>query len=206
MDVGLSKVVSGLPAFLGVCVGIRTYENRWPFFAIIMFALAVAVMFLLIGRSIIHRHPLRARWLIEFWIVSAICMVAFATSAALWAALSPLSPLLADVAGQERDTISATFIGAVTAYFAFAWTKEIGEARGFFWPSTQFKSALEAAGSRLPVKLPMDSSTTDAVFNNHIQGEGVEGWSFKARGVRARIVAQWIRDAKPYAPLERGTD
>lgn len=202
MSFGLGSAVSGIPAFVGGLLGIRIFTSGAGWFFATLLMIALAALSATIGSNMLSTQPRLGRWLIEVWIFAAVGVTALATTLIIHVALEQLPSWLIGSAPLDKATlkeVSSTLLGAVSAIVALAWTKDIGDAKGFFWPSTQFKSGMAAAYKRLPRK-PAGNGTPDevrvynAIFDDHIMGEkGEVGWSLSARGLRAEIVAGYLR-------------
>ncbi|WP_395017495.1 hypothetical protein [Dongia sp.] len=189
MDFGLGSAIKGLPALLGVILGIRMYTGGLLPAQLCIGIAGGAVVSMLAGRGIMHRWPSIGRWLIEIWILAAVAMIAVATLAVLWLSNTSLIPVLGSRDPEADKTIASTFVGAVTAYMALLWTKDIGDGTGAFWPSTQFKRGMADAFKLMPNKPVGGSQLSEAMFEDVVEGYGDLGWGFRARGVRAKLLA-----------------
>lgn len=186
----LPNTLVGLPALLGVLLGLAIYVNGETYIPIAAGLLVLPLCLTAIGHISMHRQPKLARWLIESCIFSAAAAVAFGTAIVAWVSLeSPLLKILDLEAftSDEQKTLSGVFIGAVTSFLALVWMKDIGEGKGFFWPSTQFQSAIGAAYRRLKPEPGGTSTVYQASFEPAIDGHGMQGWGFGARAIRAAV-------------------
>jgi hypothetical protein len=89
------------------------------------------------------------------------------------------------------------FVTAFGAFLAAAVTKDIGEGKGYFSPATRMKAALRATaeGWRISGRVPAGGTAEyDALFNDYVRAKGdgraFEGWGFRARHARARILSR----------------
>ena len=187
--------VTGIPALLGVLLGIKLFAGGADWFFATLLMIALAALCCTIGSRLLASNARLGRWLIEVWILSAIGVTALATALIIRLGLDPPIGWLGDPGRLGADAvkqISSTLLGAVSAFVALAWTKDIGDAKGFFWPSTMFKAGLGAAYERLATRPPGGSKTFEAFFEDTVDGEGNLGWDFAGRRRRTEIVADWI--------------
>src|SRR3954463_7741363 len=103
------NTVKGLPALLGVVLGIYLFGGGrdWILGCIIAFGVVTIVMG--IGTWLMQRRPEFARWLIEAWIMSAVCIVGLATCLVMHVSTMPLDWLPGTGHSKDIDTaISGT--------------------------------------------------------------------------------------------------
>lgn len=194
----LRTALGALPPLLGVMLGIRAFTGGLFWIAIGGGLVLLPLLSLEIGRRLMHRKPVMARWFIEIWVLSAIGVLALATAFGLWLGLAPLPGLLGVPAGDEATkAVTGAFAGAVATYVAVIWTKDILESKGLFSPATQFRAAMSRAHKHLSTKPTPASPTYEAVFEDTVAGEGRIDWDFSARGRRAEILAAFIGSAPP---------
>jgi hypothetical protein len=144
-----------------------------------------------VGKASLHRSPQTGAWLIEIWFLAAIGVAALVTSSIVWIGVA--SPaFFGNPSDPETKVISAAFVGAVTAYVALVWTKDISEAKGYFWPSTQFKDGMKQAYERLARKPKEGDPVYEAMFEDSVAGHGALGWDFSARKTRAKILSDFL--------------
>ena len=190
-----SSAITGLPALIGVVLGVKLYADGWGFAPYIVAPLVVAFLALGIGRAAMPRAP-RIGWLlIELWILSAVAVTSLATALIMWVTLDASLTRLIDVSKFNADklkTLSGAFVAAVSTYVALVWTKDIGDAKGFFWPSTQFKSAIGKAFESLDPEPAGTTEVFQAAYQDVVQGHGNLGWSLPARRTRAGILADYL--------------
>jgi len=190
-----SNIVAGLPALIGVILGLRLATEGFPFLFYVGVLFGIAFLALHLGYGLMSRFPRFAGSSIEIWIFSAIAVTAFATATVILISFRGALDCvvgLKQLSGEQAKTVSTALIGAVTTYVALAWTKDIGDAKGYFWPSTHFKKAMETAYGELVTKPGNDTQTYEAMFLDTVRGHGPIGWDFKARRIRSGILADFI--------------
>lgn len=187
----LGNFGQGLPAFLGVVLGIQlcTGGPMWTVSCVAVLGLAIVLLF--VGRSVSKKHPVTGSWIIEAWIISPVCITALLTALIVWLSAN-WPPVFGSSKNPEvQKALASALIGAVTAYAALVWTKDISDGTGLFWPSTQFKAAMKGALDR--AKEPSDAEH-EAIFSETVDGPPkIVGWGFNARRRRARIVDDYVR-------------
>lgn len=199
----VSHAIVGLPALIGVFMGLKLYlQGRGFAVGVPIALLVIAFSSRTLGLAIVNKYTKVARWALEIWILAAIAVTAFATALVMWISLDfPLKYILdtSVVPTDQVKTISGSFIGAITTYTALVWTKDIGDAQGMFWPSTQFKNAMNVAYQNLPAAQKPDgaSVTYQAMYQDTVAGHGNIGWNFEARGIRANIVSNYVANLNP---------
>jgi hypothetical protein len=150
-----------------------------------------------------HRTPRIGRWLIEFWIFAAIGVTAAATALVTWLTLNASLDFLVDTSRMgtpQLEKMKTAFVTALTTYIALVWTKDIGDAKGFFWPSTAFKAAMATAYSKLRAKPAGASKEYEAMFMDTVTGFGPIGWGVTARGQRAAVLSAFVSPPAPPLP------
>jgi hypothetical protein len=185
----------GLPALLGVVVGVRLYTGglQWLLGAALVFG--VFWVLLGVGRLMVISHPRTGAWIIEVWIVSAVLVTAFMTDLILWLTLMDWFPsVLGEPTGKPLEKLSATLVGAVATFTALVWTKDIADAKGYFWPSTQFRYGLEALYKKLAVKPKPNTIPSNAIYMDVVADTDITGWSFADRRARAKIIAAYMKN------------
>jgi hypothetical protein len=189
----LGNAAKGLPALVGILSGIVLYwlgmRALWqPFLAI-----ALGYLFLFIGRFSLGKAPLLGWLFIELWVIASIGVLAL--GAALVLHLTIILPRVISSQGEEGKTIAGALVGAVTAYLAILWTKDIQEANGPFWPGTQYKNAIGAAFAAPEVAPKGATLQWEAIYLDRLQN-GVTGWGFSARFQRSLIMADHLRQVR----------
>ncbi len=186
----LGRSLEGLPALFGVLLGILIFAGGvdWVFGTLLV--LAVAALCCTVGCQQLPSRPAIGRWLIEAWIVSAVGVSALATAILLWIGLQQPPAWLASLIGLQPDevkSVTAAFFGALAAFLAFAWTKDSGDAKGPFWPSTQFKAGFRKVSIVLdpPPRSGRLYEVMNSDFAHSYNGEKtIDGWGFGARSQR----------------------
>jgi hypothetical protein len=191
----VGNAIVGLPALLGVVLGLKLYVDPIPtaYYVATMMMAAFAARW--IAFATIHRVPRVARWLIELWILAAIGVTAVATAGVTWVTLNATLGFLFDTSHidvKQLEKMTTAIVTALTTYVALVWTKDIGDAKGFFWPSTAFKTAMAKAYSMLTAKPVGTTKEYEAMFMDTVTNHGNIGWGFGARGIRAKILADSI--------------
>ncbi|MDR4485711.1 MAG: hypothetical protein R3B95_21385 [Nitrospirales bacterium] len=184
----MNKLFNGLPSLIGVIAGIGIYSSK----SLLAWAIPVGIIILSygilrVGKCLVLKCPRTGMLIIESWILSAISVVSMTTAFIIW--LTVHSRTWFPVSQDEIDTVSGAFIGAVTAYFAFVWIKDINDTTGPFWPSTHFKQAL----SKFQLSELIDSKEVDAAFLDRVRNNGPNGWGIKARWGRVLILAEYLK-------------
>jgi hypothetical protein len=175
----------GLPAILGVMIGIILYPRFNVWLVVIYLAIfLLSWICLTLGERIMRLNPLVGWCLIELWICSTIPITALTTRGILY--LTIHSPSYFSIPDKETvAALSSALVGAVTAFFALLWTKDIAESDGDFSPQTKFKAAIQKSYKHLhPIN---DRKKWEAVYNDTVRG-GPSGWDLSARYQRARIL------------------
>jgi hypothetical protein len=177
-------------------LGIYLFGGGWDWILGCITAFVAVAIVMGIGTALMPRWPEVARWLIEAWILSAVCIVGLATCLVLHVSTMPLDWLPGTGRSKDIDTaISGTFVGAISTYVALVWTKDVGDATGDFFPSTRFKKAMAWAFKRLKRKPRMGGRVYEAIFRDeNVINSDAEGWEFAARGERAKILAEFLRN------------
>lgn len=197
MSAMLGNVAKGLPALLGVVGGILILVagTRWVLWALGGIGVALACRWF--GQRLIGWAPIAGFAFIELWILAAISIMALGTAGILW--LTVHSPQWFDGEPEEKkDAVSGALVGAVTAYLAILWTEDISKGEGWFWPSTQFKSALSEAYTNHPKCPAAATKEHDAIYLDRVRENGPDGWGFVARLKRAKIINTYLSKPAKY--------
>ncbi len=195
-----ANAIVGLPALIGVIFGLKLYSDFLPAAYLEAAMLIIAFVARSVAFATMADHPKLARYLIELWIVSAVAVTAAATAGVTWLTLNASVDLLfntSKIGADQLKTITAAFVTALTTYVALVWTKDIGDARGYFWPSTAFKKAMNGAYQKLNPPPGGASTVYAALYLDSIPGFGNLGWGFSARKKRAEILADYIGTLPP---------
>ena len=183
----------GLPALLGVALGIWAYTGGTCWLVGCAVGLGVTVALLKVGERWMASNPVGGAWVVELGIFAPILMTALVTALIIWLTVLGL-PLLfgKGIEEETKKTLSATLLGAVTTYTAFVWTKDIADGSGPLWPSAHFKAGLKAFQTALPAdkRAKQDSIASQALFNERVDKvtPPIVGWDFNARRARLAIV------------------
>ncbi|MBY5827120.1 hypothetical protein [Rhizobium leguminosarum] len=184
---------AGLPALIGVLLGIRTFTGGWYWVAADVALIAIAYLASAAGSSMMATWPKTGRWFIEAWILSSIGVMALATMVVLQIGLAPLPIWLGTVTGsEETKSVTGAFAGAITTYVALIWTKDIADAKGYFWPSSRFKKALNDLYDRLRPPPANETPQYQVLFDDYIVDEGLVGWDFAGRAKRSALLARFV--------------
>jgi hypothetical protein len=195
----LGNFGQGLPALLGVALGIRAYTGGLDWLGPCVAVLILAVGVVVIGRFIARNSPVVGGLIIEAWIVSPIIVTALMTAFIVWLSALGLPHIFGTEPNEEiRKSLASTLVGAVTAYAALVWTKDISDGTGIFWPSTQFKAAMAGVQRSLPEgdQAPL-GVVRQAMFSDEVQDDPkIVGWGFNARRARARKIDEYVRSKR----------
>jgi hypothetical protein len=183
--------MKGIPSLVGVLLGIILYRPVILWVLVISAITIISIIFLWRGRKVIGERPQEGRMFIEVWVLSAIAVMSLCTLGNLW--LTVNAPSLIPGEEAEVNAVSSTLVGAVTAFLAILWTKDIEQTTGPFWPSTQFKKAISAAFSTEAKKPNGDTREYEAIFEDYVRNNGPSGWDFTARHDRARILEDYLK-------------
>lgn len=183
----MNKLIDGAPSLIGVIAGVWLYsaENIFSWAVVFGVVFLVAFIFTEIGKHVTVKHPRVGMLFIEVWVLSSVCVVAFSTSLIVWLTIN--SPSLFNVPPEQLNVVTGAFIGAITTYFASAWTNDIADASGIFWPSTQLKKAFKK------FKLTGDTVEVDAAELERVRNNGPEGWGITSRWRRASILSDYVK-------------
>jgi hypothetical protein len=187
----LGNITKGLPSLLGVLWGILLYRPGFSWVLQVLTVFGISVFFLWLGRKVIGRNPIVGWILIEFWVLSAIAVVALSTLGILWLTVNAPSFLVLDES--KLDAVAGALVGAVTTFLAILWIKDIEGATGPFWPSTQFKKGISSAFSTGQITPPVDTRAWDAVYEDRVRKGGPIGWDFAARYERVLILKEYVK-------------
>jgi len=195
MSALLGSAAIGLPALLGVVLGLRLYMGGLCWVGGALLAALACGAAVWAGRAQLRRRPRLGCWLIDAAYVLAILVTALGTALVAWVVLNTPLSALGDTTGLSEDAekhLKGAFAGAVSTYVAVAWLKEIGDAKGAFWPSTHFRAGMAAAYERLNPKPASDTAAWEAIFSDTVTGHGNLGWDRAARHARAAILAAFL--------------
>lgn len=180
------NAAQGLPALIGVLWGITSYSPTLHRWWIPTLTLVGAFALMYTGKRLIGPKPVVGWLFIEGWGIAAVSIVALGTMFVLWLTLHAAD--LVQRTEEEEKAISSALIGAVTAYLAVLWVKDIQAGDGPFWAGTQFKEAVQAAFKDPPRAPAVDTREWDAVWEPRVRDNGPVGWGLTARWKRAKIL------------------
>jgi hypothetical protein len=186
---GLAGILRALPGLVGVLTGIFLYAQ--PFgklsFAAPCGVLLVLVVAFLFSYELFIIYPRVALFLLEPWVLSAVCIIALSTEVVLW--LTVTSPSWFALDKSRLDAVTGALVGSITTYLATIWTKDIQDSKGPFLPATQFQFFLAPHFSNT-YKLVGDTPVWHACNSDHVSA-GLTGWGIKSRWRRAKILSDY---------------
>lgn len=172
----------GLPSLAGVTLGAFVYgplgSEGW-----ILIALAATLggLALLVGFLAMRGSPRSARIALEGSLLVAMAIVAVVTVVTLFIT----ARLNASFAGSNAEP-AKLIVAALATWFGLVLTKELSEGKGALSVASLFKKSIQRAFKKPPPERGMLGF--DAVWLERVHDQA-EGWGMKARGVRARILA-----------------
>lgn len=187
----LGNAGQGLPPLIGVLWGIYLYSSALENWWLPVPVLVVAFLLMRFGRWLLRYSPLGGCALIELWAAGSVSIVALCTMLVLWLTVHAGDFLSGTDA--EKKAVSAALVGAVTAYLAVLWTKDIQASEGPFWSGTQLKEGLSVAFKKEDRQPEADSREWDAVWENRVRCGGPDGWGLKSRWWRCGIVGRYLK-------------
>lgn len=197
MNGAMANAATGLPALAGVILGLKISLQGMDYGIIAAGLLLASFAALFLARATVARCPRFAAAILEIWILSAVSVSAFATAIIIWLSLSNPLNWIADsniLNVEQIKTVNAVLLGAISTYFAIAFTKDIGDAKGFFWTSTQFKKLVRYGFEKMIRKPPRESAAYAAIFDDaYIEGYGPVGWDFDGRRIRVKVLSNFIK-------------
>lgn len=195
----MSRVIGnagqGLPPLIGVLWGIYLYSYALEKWWLPVPVLVGAFLVMRIGRWLLRHSPLGGCALIELWVAGSVCIVALGTMCALWLTVHAEDFLPGTDA--EKKAVSGALVGAVTAYLAVLWTKDIQASEGTFWAGTQLKEGLNAVFKEEDRTPEADSREWDAVWENRVRSDELVGWGLKSRWRRCGILERYLKNRRP---------
>lgn len=189
------NLLAGLPALVGVLLGLKLYVEGRAVAVVIVVLFGVAAVALTVAESLMYRFPRVAAAVLELWFLSAVAVTALATAFVTWASFgTPLGWIVnaSILTAEQLKTVQGAFVGALSAYIALVFTKDIGDAKGNFWTSTQFKKIIGKASQQLVSQPVHTSPAYAAIYLDTVEGYGNIGWGFKARRIRAKVLSDFI--------------
>ena len=187
----LGNAGQGLPPLIGVLWGIYLYSSALEKWWLPIPVLIGAFLVMRSGRWLLRHRPMWGCALIELWVAGSISIVALGTMCILWLTVNAGDFLPGTDA--ENKAVSGALVGAVTAYLAVLWTKDIQAAEGPFWSGTQLKEGLNAVFRKKDRVPGGDSLEWEAVWERKVRDDGPVGWGLKSRWWRCRILGRYLR-------------
>jgi hypothetical protein len=198
----LGTIAGGLPALIGVLLGLRLYTASLFVWLVVLAATAAAIGMVTGGRWLLRRRPVLGCGLINAAYALALLTTALATVLVTYVVLQVPVSVLGDPAvlqpgSDDLKHLKGAFAGAVSAFVATVWLKDIGEAKGGFWPSSHFQVGMRAAYEARKNDIPAGSAAEQAMLSDSvIDGHGKLDWGLRDRYRRARIV-EAVLNPKP---------
>lgn len=191
MNLGLASALRGLPALAGVVWGVYLFAIPLKgATGLPLLVLLCLILLLGIGHHAFNKNPVKGLAFMEPWSLAAVALVATFTGLVLW--LTVNLEALVGLPPTQAKAVSGALIGAFTTYAATAWIKDIQEANGLFITSGQaklhfknFAKHRKLVGDSLALELCQDEKVTTI-------DDQVEGWGWKARRKRARLLKQFL--------------
>lgn len=201
MNLGLASALRGLPALAGVMLGVYLFASPLkgatglPMVALIFLALLLGI-----ANRVFNEHPFLGAALLEPWTLAAVALVATFTGIVLWMTVN--LEALVGLPPTEAKAVSGALVGAFTTYAATAWIKDIQDANGLFVTSGQAK--LHFKGFASHHQLVGDSVALELCQEEKVvtKEARVEGWGWKARRQRARLLQQFLDGGKKPLPRQ----
>jgi len=199
MNLGLASALRGLPALAGVVLGVYLFAiplkaaTGLPVIAIIFLALLLGMAHLMF-----NERPVLGLALMEPWTLAAVALAATFTGLVLW--LTVNLEALVGLPATEAKAVSGALIGAFTTFAATAWIKEIQETSGLLVTSGQAKQHFKKFATYH--SLAGDTVALELCEKEKVVAKGIdlEGWGWKARWQRARLLQTFLDGGKKPLP------
>jgi hypothetical protein len=201
MNLGLASALRGLPALVGVVLGVYLFASPLKYAIWLpLLALAVLSVVLSIAHGVFNERPMLGLALTEPWTLTAVALVATLTGIVLWMTVN--LETLVGLPATDAKAVSGALIGAFTTFAATAWIKEIQEANGLFVASGQAK--LHFQGFAAHHKLIGDNVARELCESETAVAKGIEvkGWGMTARWQRARMLQAFLKSGKKPLPRD----
>lgn len=201
MNYGLDSAIRGLPAVLGVFLGLASYAkpvaNEPALVPLTLLLVGVISLGLAVGAF--NRSPMLGVALLEVWVVSAIALSALATQLLLWLTVS-LDMWIKLPTDVEEKSVSGAIIGAASAFLASAWLKELQDGKGPFLPSSVFEKRL-AKSFQKAHSIVGSNVEFELCDSEHVAKLNIDGWGLTARWRRAIALNRFLKCGKSFTQL-----
>jgi hypothetical protein len=186
----MKAAASVFPAFIGTICGVCIFVGYLPIWLGVGLVMS-GVVSATLGGVLVNRNPLVAAYLICFWILCGIGLLAYAAALLLWLALhiQVLFPGLN--ASTEKEVVSAV-TGAVTTFLGVILIKDFESGTGYFWPGALFKKLVQKKFSTGRLAPRPDTKEWDTVFADRVRDNGPRGWGCRACLARAKILKRHV--------------
>lgn len=202
MNLGLDAACRGLPALVGVAMGVYLFASPLKY-AIWLPLLVIAVLSVVLSaaQGVFNEKPVLGLVLTEPWTLAAVSLVATFTGIVLWMTVN--LETLVGLPDKDAKAVSGALIGAFTTFAATAWIKEIQETSGALVTSGQAQSHFKAFV--IHHEIEGDTVARELCENETAIAKGVEvtGWGFKARWQRARLMQEFLDGGKQPLPRDK---
>jgi hypothetical protein len=183
----MTKAAAGFPALIAVMFGVAVYVGAVPPFWI-LFAIGLGFLAKEVSKLLMARLTVFATWLMSFWTLTGIGLLAGLTIVLLWLGLQA-EVLFPDLDEASRKEVAGAIGGAISTFLGFVAIKDLEEGKGFFGPALPFREALQRAYGKGANSVVGDSVEYHAVYSDRVPEDGPTGWGFRARLARAKILA-----------------
>lgn len=187
----MSKIAEATPTFLGGLFGALLVLDPEPRLAAVPAGLAAAgALALFLGRAVFPRYPRVGAWLIEGWALFLPAVAALLVWLFLWATIrwEPTKGTirLSDWSKGQMGDLVKFVAGLVAGFIGILATEGAESGENPLRTAGQFK---RAALNVSPANAAADEARYYAAQMDCTRQNEVCGWGFRARRVRARILA-----------------
>lgn len=187
----MSKIAEATPTFLGGLFGALLVLDPEPGLVVIPAALmAASVLARAVGRAVFRRNPKTGAWLLEGWALFLPAVTALLVWVFLWATIrwEPTKGTirLSDWSKAQMGDLVKFVAGLVAGFLGILATEGVESGDNPLRTAGQFKRAALAVS---PANEAANPARYYAAQMNCTRLNEVCGWGFKARRVRARILA-----------------
>jgi hypothetical protein len=173
----------------------RYILGPWPSFWLLVLLLGLAGMLWRLADALVISRPVGACWLYQGATLAVFAMVAASAWLATFAGLQ-VPQLLSSVPQDQAANLSGVILGALGSLVAAAWLDSAKKPDGPFWPEARHRAGLRRHFDGDPRLVAHPTPRTSemeklyhAVYSAPDTVNGIEGWSFADRILRARVVA-----------------